>query len=366
MNDAFICDAIRTPIGRYGGALATVRADDLAAVPCARWWRATRRSTGRRVDDVVLGCANQAGEDNRNVARMALLLAGLPYDVPAVTVNRLCGSGLEAVGDAARAIAPGEAELRHRRRRREHDARAVRHAPRRRGVRRAPTPDLRHDDRLALREPADGGALRLHSMGETAENVAEKCQVSRADQDAFALRSQQQRARGEGAPAPSPPRSSPVTMPAEEGRARSSPRTSTRARRTLEALAKLKPRSAGRHGHRGQLRPPSTTAPRAPGRERGRGGEASASSRSRASSAWPTAGVEPHFMGEGPIPARKKAARACGAGARRHRPHRAERGVRRAGARLHRGLGLRRRAGQPERRRHRARPPARRERRAHR
>ena len=112
MRDAFICDAVRTPIGRYGGALAKVRTDDLAAVPIkALVERAIPRSTGRRSTRSYLGCANQAGEDNRNVARMALLLAGLPDCVPGVTVNRLCASGLNAVGDAARAIRCGEIDL---------------------------------------------------------------------------------------------------------------------------------------------------------------------------------------------------------------------------------------------------------------
>ena len=111
MREAFICDAVRTPIGRYGGALAKVRTDDLAAVPIRALTRRNAKVDWAAVDEVVLGCANQAGEDNRNVARMALLLAGLPDSVPGLTVNRLCASGLNAVGDAARAIRAGETEL---------------------------------------------------------------------------------------------------------------------------------------------------------------------------------------------------------------------------------------------------------------
>ncbi len=111
MSDAFICDAVRTPVGRYGGALAAVRADDLAAIPLSRLLTRNPSIDPAAVDEVVLGCANQAGEDNRNVARMATLLAGLPVAVPGVTVNRLCGSGLDAVAIGGRAIRTGEAEL---------------------------------------------------------------------------------------------------------------------------------------------------------------------------------------------------------------------------------------------------------------
>src|SRR3974390_781551 len=110
MRDVFICDAVRTPIGRYGGALARVRTDDLAAIPIRALIKRNPEAAGAALDEVFYGCANQAGEDNRNVARMALLLAGLPDSVPGITVNRLCGSGLDAVGTAARAIAAMEAE----------------------------------------------------------------------------------------------------------------------------------------------------------------------------------------------------------------------------------------------------------------
>ena len=111
MTEAFICDAVRTPIGRYGGALASVRPDDLAAIPLTALKARNPMLDVARIDDVIFGCANQAGEDNRNVARMAVLLSGLPLDVPGATINRLCGSGMDAIGTAARAIKAGEAEL---------------------------------------------------------------------------------------------------------------------------------------------------------------------------------------------------------------------------------------------------------------
>src|SRR5947209_19270036 len=111
MPDAFICDAIRTPFGRYGGALSSIRTDDLAAIPLAELMKRNPNVDWAQLDDVIYGCANQAGEDNRNVARMGLLLAGLPVDVPAVTVNRLCGSGMEAVGQIARAIRAGDSDI---------------------------------------------------------------------------------------------------------------------------------------------------------------------------------------------------------------------------------------------------------------
>ena len=133
MTEAFICDAIRTPIGRYGGALSGVRTDDLAALPIAALMKRNPRADWQAVDDVVLGCANQAGEDNRNVARMAALLAGLPVDVPGVTVNRLCGSGLDAIAIAARQIRSGEADLVIAGGVGEHESRAVRAVEARRG-----------------------------------------------------------------------------------------------------------------------------------------------------------------------------------------------------------------------------------------
>jgi 3-oxoadipyl-CoA thiolase len=190
MAEAFICDALRTPIGRYGGALATVRADDLAALPIRALLARQPQLDVAALDDVVLGCANQAGEDNRNVARMAALLAGLPPGVPGATVNRLCGSGMEAIGSAARAIKAGEAEL--------VIAGGVE------SMTRAPFVMGKADSafsRVAKIEDTTIGwrfvnplmkqQYGVDSMPETGENVAEEFQVSRADQDAFALRSQQ-------------------------------------------------------------------------------------------------------------------------------------------------------------------------------
>ena len=190
MTDAFICDYIRTPIGRYGGALARVRADDLAAVPLRALLVRNPGLDPSAIEEVWLGCANQAGEDNRNVARMAALLAGLPDTVPGVTVNRLCGSGLEAVMVAARAIKAGEMELAF--------AGGVE------SMTRAPfvmaksqvafdrQADI-HDTTIGWRfvNPQMQAQFGTHSMPETAENVADDFGISRSDQDAFALRSQQ-------------------------------------------------------------------------------------------------------------------------------------------------------------------------------
>jgi len=189
-RDVFICDAVRTPIGRYAGALANVRTDDLAAVPIKALMARSPKIDWEKLDEVYYGCANQAGEDNRNVARMALLLAGLPVSVPGVTLNRLCASGLEAVGTAARAIRAGEMEL------------AI--AGGVESMTRAPfvqgkaaeafsrTAEI-YDTTIGWRfvNPLMKKQYGIDSMPETGENVAEEFQVSRADQDAFALRSQQ-------------------------------------------------------------------------------------------------------------------------------------------------------------------------------
>ncbi len=198
MNDAFICDAVRTPFGRYGGALAHVRADDLAALPIAALIARNPGVDWTAVDDVFYGCANQAGEDNRNVGRMAALLAGLPVEVPASTINRLCGSSLDAVGMAARAIKAGEAEL--------IIAGGVE------SMTRAPFVMAKADSafsRAAKIEDTTMGwrfinpvlkaKFGIDSMPETAENVAEQFGVSRADQDALALRSQQRWAAAQAA-----------------------------------------------------------------------------------------------------------------------------------------------------------------------
>ena len=193
MRPVYICDGIRTPIGRYGGALATVRADDLAAMPLKALMARHPGIDWTRLDEVFLGCANQSGEDNRNVARMALLLAGLPETVPGVTLNRLCGSGLDAVGTAARAIAGGDVHL------------AI--AGGVESMSRAPfvlakaetafarSPEIA-DTTLGWRfiNPDMQAAYGTDSMPETGENVAAQWHVSRVDQDAFALRSQQRAA----------------------------------------------------------------------------------------------------------------------------------------------------------------------------
>jgi acetyl-CoA acyltransferase len=193
MVEAFICAALRTPIGRYGGALAAVRTDDLAAVPIKALLGRHPLLDGAAIDDVILGCANQAGEDNRNVARMAALLAGLPTSVPGATVNRLCGSGMEAVGAAARAIRAGEAELMIA-----GGVESMSRAPFVLGKAEsafARTAEL-HDTTLGWRfvNPLIEAQYGTHSMPETAENVAADHHVRRADQDAFALRSQQRAA----------------------------------------------------------------------------------------------------------------------------------------------------------------------------
>ncbi len=196
MNNAYICDAIRTPIGRYGGGLSSVRTDDLGAIPIREL---TKRNSGvdwGAVDDVYYGCANQAGEDNRNVARMSSLLAGLPDSVPGVTLNRLCGSGMDAVGSAARTIRCGEANL--------IIAGGVE------SMSRAPFVMAKADSAFSRRAEMYDTTIGwrfvnrlmksqygVDSMPETAENVAEEFNISRADQDAFALLSQQRTARAQ-------------------------------------------------------------------------------------------------------------------------------------------------------------------------
>ena len=194
MTDAFICDAIRTPFGRYGGALATVRADDLGALPIAALIARNKDVDWAAVDDLFYGCANQAGEDNRNVGRMAALLAGLPQEVPANTINRLCGSGLDAVGTAARAIRAGEAQLLIA-----GGVESMSRAPFVMG--KADSAFSRgvkmEDTTLGWRfvNPLMTARYGIVTMPETAENVARDFHISRDDQDAFALRSQERWAR---------------------------------------------------------------------------------------------------------------------------------------------------------------------------
>ncbi|MBA6064190.1 3-oxoadipyl-CoA thiolase [Pseudomonas mosselii] len=198
MRDVFICDAIRTPIGRFGGALAGVRADDLAAVPLKALVERNPQVQWELLDEVFLGCANQAGEDNRNVARMALLLAGLPQSIPGVTLNRLCASGMDAIGSAFRAIASGEMEL------------AI--AGGVESMSRAPfvmgKAESGYSRNMKLEDTTIGWRFvnplmkaqhGVDAMPETADNVADDYQVSRADQDAFALRSQQKAAAAQAA-----------------------------------------------------------------------------------------------------------------------------------------------------------------------
>src|SRR5271165_3566820 len=186
--DAYICDYVRTPIGRYGGGLASVRADDLAALPIRELLR-RHPTLGEHVEEVVFGCANQAGEDNRNLARMALLLAGLPDSVPGATVNRLCASGMDAVAAAARAIRAGEIDLAIA-----GGAESMTRAPFVMGKAEAPFQRSAEtfDTTIGWRfvNPMMKKLYGVHSMPETAQNVADEHQVSREDQDALALRSQ--------------------------------------------------------------------------------------------------------------------------------------------------------------------------------
>lgn len=190
MKDAFICDAIRTPIGRYGGVLAPVRADDLATVPLKALMARNPQVDWEAVEDVVFGCANQAGEDNRNVARMAVLLAGLPVSLGGTTVNRLCGSGMDATGIAARTVKSGEAELMIAGGV-ESMSRAPFVIPKAEAAYSRQT-DI-YDTTIGWRfvNPLMKAQFGVDSMPETAENVAEDFNISRQDQDAFALRSQQ-------------------------------------------------------------------------------------------------------------------------------------------------------------------------------
>ncbi|CAH6636961.1 3-oxoadipyl-CoA thiolase [Pseudocitrobacter vendiensis] len=196
MRDAFICDGIRTPIGRYAGALSGVRADDLAAVPLRELLARNPKLDPTRIDDVILGCANQAGEDNRDVARMALLLAGYPQDVSGTTINRLCGSGLDAIGFAARAIKAGDSDLMVA-----GGVESMSRAPFVMGKATAPFQRQAEmfDTTIGWRfvNPLMQQQFGTDSMPETAENVAELLKISRDDQDAFAYRSQQRAAKAQ-------------------------------------------------------------------------------------------------------------------------------------------------------------------------
>ncbi|MYN42997.1 3-oxoadipyl-CoA thiolase [Duganella sp. FT109W] len=305
MNQAYICDAIRTPFGRYGGALAGVRTDDLAALPIAALIARNPGVDWSRVDDVYYGCANQAGEDNRNVARMAALLAGLPVDVPGSTINRLCGSSLDAVGMAARAIKSGEAQLVIA-----GGVESMTRAPFVMGKadsafsRAAKIEDTTIGWRFV--NPLMKAAHGIDSMPETAENVAREFGISRADQDAFALRSQQRWAAANAAGV-FRDEIVPVTLPQKRGDPKivdtdEHPRPDT----TIEMLAKLK----------GVVRPDGTvTAGNASGVNDGACAILLASAaaaeqyglRKRARVlGMATAGLAPRIMGFGPSPASKK------------------------------------------------------------
>lgn len=239
MRDVFICDAIRTPIGRFGGALASVRADDLAAVPLKALVERNPSVQWDQLDEVFLGCANQAGEDNRNVARMALLLAGLPESVPGVTLNRLCASGMDAIGTAFRAIASGEMEL------------AI--AGGVESMSRAPfvmgKAESGYSRNMQLEDTTIGwrfinplmkAQYGVDAMPQTADNVADHYQVSRADQDAFALRSQQLAAKAQQAGFFAE-EIVPVRIAHKKGETVVEHDEHPRGDTTLEALARLKP-----------------------------------------------------------------------------------------------------------------------------
>ncbi|MBV8973816.1 MAG: 3-oxoadipyl-CoA thiolase [Sinobacteraceae bacterium] len=306
MRDAFICEAVRTPIGRYGGVLAAVRADDLAAVPITALLKRAPALDPAAIEEVVLGCANQAGEDNRNVARMAALLAGLPVSVPGATVNRLCGSGLDAVAIAARAIRTGELQV--------GIAGGVESMSRAPFVMpKAESAFSRNaeifDTTIGWRfiNPRLKERYGVDSMPETGENVAAQFNISRADQDRFALRSQQRAgqaaARGffarELVPVEIPQRKGkpPLVIERDEH-----PRPET----TLEQLAAL-PTPFRSNG--------SVTAGNASGVNDGACALLLASA--EAAQRWnltprarivaaATAGVEPRIMGMGPVPATRK------------------------------------------------------------
>ena len=304
MRSVFICDAVRTPIGRYAGALSEVRTDDLAALPIRELMTRQPRIDWASLDDVIYGCANQAGEDNRNVARMAALLAGLPLEVGGVTVNRLCGSGLDAVAMAARAIATGEADLVIA-----GGVESMSRAPF--VVSKGSAPFARdvqlYDTTIGWRfvNPRLEEQYGIDSMPETAENVAAERAITRADQDAFALRSQQ-RAAAAQADGRLAQEIVAVTLPARKGEPRVVDRDEHPRATTLESLAKL-PTPFRKGG--------TVTAGNASGVNDGAcalllaSGEAGErlglTPRSRVVGAA-VAGVAPRTMGLGPVPATRK------------------------------------------------------------
>ena len=311
MSDAFICDAVRTPIGRYGGALSSIRTDDLGAIPVAALLERNPSLEAARIEDLVYGCANQAGEDNRNVGRMSALLAGLPVDVPAVTVNRLCGSGMNAVGNVADSIKAGSIELAIA-----GGVESMSRAPFVMGKQSAAfgrNTEL-YDTTLGWRfvnrrlEQQYG----VDSMAETAENVADDFDVSREDQDNFALRSQLKAEQAIKAGtfddeivAVHVPqrRGDDIVVDTDEH---------PRAGSTMEGLAKLRPivRADG-----------TITAGNASGINDGAcamlvASESTAKTHGLEPLArvvgWAVAGVEPRIMGIGPAPASQKVLAKCG------------------------------------------------------
>lgn len=312
MPDAFICDAIRTPIGKLNGALASVRADDLAAIPLRALMERNPSVDWGAVDDVLLGCANQAGEDNRNVARMAVLLAGLPDGVPGATVNRLCGSGLNAVGSLAQAIRCGDAALGIA-----GGVESMTRAPYVMGKAAGAFDRAQQieDTTLGWRfvNPAMRAAYGVDTMPQTAENVADQWRVAREDQDAFALASQQKaaaaiasgRLAAEIVPVTIPQRKGdPIVFDTDEH-----PRATS-----LEALAKLKPvvRADG-----------TVTAGNASGLNDGAAAMLVASEAAAAQHGltprarvlgMAAAGIAPRIMGVGPIEAARKLCRITGIG----------------------------------------------------
>ncbi len=304
MPEAFICDAIRTPFGRYAGGLSAVRTDDLAAVPIRALVERNPGVDWGAVDDVVYGCANQAGEDNRNVARMALLLAGLPDTVPGATINRLCGSSMDAIGIAARAIKSGEAALMIA-----GGVESMSRAPF--VMAKAESAFSRsakiEDTTIGWRfvNPLMQAKYGIDSMPETAENVAAEFKVSRGDQDAFALRSQQRTAAAVAAGRLAE-EIVPVTIPQKRGDPVVVSRDEHPRETTLEALARLK----------GIVRPDGTvTAGNASGVNDGACAILLASAEAAKKYgltpeaqvlATATAGVAPRIMGFGPAPAMRK------------------------------------------------------------
>jgi len=312
MPDAYICDAIRTPIGRLNGALASVRADDLAAIPLRALIERNRQVDWQAVDDVLLGCANQSGEDNRNVARMAVLLAGLPEGVPGGTINRLCGSGLNAVGSAAQAIRSGDAELLIA-----GGVESMTRAPYVMG--KAATAFDRaqqiEDTTLGWRfiNPAMRAAYGVDTMPQTAENVADQWRVGREEQDAFALASQQ-KAAAAIASGRMAAEIVPVTIPQKKGEPITVSQDEHPRATSLEALAKLKPvvRADG-----------TVTAGNASGLNDGAAAMLVASEAAAARHGltprarvlgMASAGIAPRIMGVGPIEAARKLCRITGIG----------------------------------------------------